>query len=261
MPNALAGALARIARADEHLAKLNEEIDGWVDQLTSSTSSEANSDRTAFTILDHLSTVPDVVRWALLIGDCVHNLRSALDNAVYECSGPAPPVNCEFPIFLDRSALERPENDRRSYRYKIRGITNEDVRSVIEEAQPFTRGDGPDHPLWVLHQLDIQDKHRLPTPVASVPLSGETKVTVSWSDEEERPVELSAPKWIPFSHRMEVLTVRTIRPAEKVQIAATFKYSIDLLVEDTPRSVQRTLIGISTYTQGLVEAIRDAYGA
>jgi hypothetical protein len=58
---------------------------------------------------------------------------------------------------------------------------------------------------------------------------------------------------------MEVLTIHTIQPAEKVQVAATFTYSINLLVEDTPRSVQKTLLGISTYTHGVVEAIRDAH--
>ena len=258
MTDALLGALARISRADEHLASLNQAMDEWVDHLTSQTSSEANPDRTEFKIFAGLSTVPDVVRWALLIGDCVHNLRSALDHAVYECSGPTPPFNCEFPIFLDRTALDRPERDKGSYLFKIRGITNENVRSIIEAAQPFSRGDGPEHPLWVLHQLDIQDKHRLLTPVASVPLNAETEGTVSWPDEGEHQVEMSAPIWIPFSDRMEVLTVRTIQPAEKVQVGATFTYSINLLVEDTPRSVQKTLLGLSTYTQGVVEAIRDA---
>jgi len=98
---------------------------------------------------------------------------------------------------------------------KIRGITNQEVRSVIEAAQPFSRGDGREHPLWVLHQLDIQDKHRLLTPVASVPLNAETKATVSWPGEGQHDVEMSAPIWIPFSDRMEVVTIRTTEPAEK----------------------------------------------
>lgn len=179
---------------------------------------------------------------------------------MYECSGPAPPINCEFPIFLDRTALDRSEKDRGSYLYKIRGITNQEVRSVIEAAQPFSRGDGRAHPLWVLHQLDIQDKHRLLTPVASVPLNAEMKATVSWADEGQHDVEMSAPIWIPFPDRMEVVTIHTAKPAEKVQVGATFTYSVNLLVEDRPRSVQKTLRGLSTYTQGVVEAIRNAQG-
>ena len=91
-----------------------------------------------------------------------------------------------------------------------------------------------------------------------MPLNAETEGTVSWPDEGEHQVEMSAPNWIPFSDRMEVLTVRTIQPAEKVQVGATFTYSINLLVEDTPRSVQKTLLGLSAYTQGVIEAIRDA---
>jgi hypothetical protein len=93
-----------------------------------------------------------------------------------------------------------------------------------------------------------------------VPLNAETKATVSWPDEGQHDVEMSAPIWIPFSDRMEIVTIHTTKPAEKVQVGAMFTYSINLLVEDTPRSVQKTLLGLLTYTQGVVEAIRDAQG-
>lgn len=62
MTDALAGALARISRADEHLAMLSKAIDEWVDHLTSETSSEAKTDRTEFKMFGHLSALPDVVQ-------------------------------------------------------------------------------------------------------------------------------------------------------------------------------------------------------
>jgi hypothetical protein len=47
----------------------------------------------------------------LLLGDGIHNLRSALDHLVYACSGPYPPKRCEFPIMRNRDRYFLPERD------------------------------------------------------------------------------------------------------------------------------------------------------
>ena len=95
----LSGALARVARAEEHLGTLNDAVEGWSKEKRASLSGDDEAIGTDYSFYVDFDPLPDVVRWALLIGDCVHNLRSALDNMIYECSGPMPPSGCELPIF------------------------------------------------------------------------------------------------------------------------------------------------------------------
>ncbi|MBA4115207.1 MAG: hypothetical protein H0X71_01960 [Rubrobacter sp.] len=100
----------------------------------------------------------------LLIGDCLHNLRAALDNLVYELlvarHGDPPPdkfaVSSEFPIFSDRPMILR------QHQRKIGGI-DPAAQTIIEGLQPYQRGnDFGSHPLWLLHNLSNIDKHRVP---------------------------------------------------------------------------------------------------
>ncbi len=107
-------------------------------------------------------------RWALLCGDCVHNIRSALDHFVYGLairhSGVNPPPNADklqFPIcqshddFLTKQRMIAP--------------LSETAKNFIEGAQPYHQRPGANHSssLGVLGKLDIIDKHRLLTVTAA----------------------------------------------------------------------------------------------
>jgi hypothetical protein len=113
-----------------------------------------------------LKKPPDV--WPVLLGEIIHNLRSALDHLVYEASAPDkdgfPLKRTEFPIYLDEAKF------RQSGLQKIRGL-NDATRALVEQYQPFANSDPSITTyLWVLQQLSNTDKHRLlnPTPVAQV---------------------------------------------------------------------------------------------
>jgi len=218
-----------------------------------------NDEGTEFRYFIAWKPVPNVTRWALLVGECVHNLRSALDHAVYECSGPDAPDGCQFPVFRDDSYLSLPERAKRGYLYKVRGIKDDRVRAIIQTAQPWNRKERPElHPLWVLHRLDIQDKHRLLTPVASVPRNLRMNVRAEFFDDANHAVHASGPEWIPFERKAEVLTVRTSQPARKVYVNLDGQYGIGLAVEGLDLGLQSTLNKLSQYTRRLLEEIRDA---
>jgi hypothetical protein len=115
-----------------------------------------------------LEQPPAAIR--LLIGDCVHNLRSALDNLIYELlvarHGDPPPTKfveySEFPIFSQPMSAK-------ARKRRIGGIAPV-VRTIIEGLQPYNRGQKfASDPLWVLHELSRIDKHRLPLVVLMVP--------------------------------------------------------------------------------------------
>lgn len=99
--------------------------------------------------------------WGLDIGDFVHNLRSALDHLVWSLivhHGIAPTNRHEFPVFLDEVDY------RRSAPKKLAGLSS-GALDEFESLQPFrspVAGLEPQvQPLWLLHQMDVVDKHRL----------------------------------------------------------------------------------------------------
>lgn len=118
----------------------------------------------------------------LLIGDALRNMRSALDNLAFALSSSyTNPLSdefansSEFPIFGDEdrqgnsgvgeakfTAVDRRGDPARgSGLAKIRGWPP-DAKTIVEGLQPYKRGqDFRSDPLWVLHELDRLDKHRL----------------------------------------------------------------------------------------------------
>lgn len=154
----------KLDRAKEHLDALNTEIDRF-----------ATTNPYPLHVVSYKGTnqVRDIVwlrkpppRWSALAGDCVHNLRSALDHIVWSLSGGdgMAPTHTEFPIFkdenkyLDRTGKGDPA--RGSGLWKIEGVQSFQARTAIRWLQPFRGPDPTGHPLWILHELDRIDKHR-----------------------------------------------------------------------------------------------------
>jgi hypothetical protein len=95
--------------------------------------------------------------WSAILGDCVHNLRSALDHVAYQLAA-QPNLRTQFPI------RNRPPTKRRWFRKRrilpdISGGVSDDVRRALEAVQPYNRRD-LNHGLDLLSLLDNIDKHR-----------------------------------------------------------------------------------------------------
>lgn len=93
--------------------------------------------------------------WSLIFGDCVHNLRSALDHLAWQLDA-KPDATTNFPIRL---------NPPDSWPLDCVSRMQPDAQIIIEGLQPFWEthfGREPArHPLWALHSLDIEDKHKV----------------------------------------------------------------------------------------------------
>ncbi len=117
--------------------------------------------------------------FSLLIGECLHSMRSALDNLAFALAvsytNPLPPAvaeKSEFPIFGDINGQGGADFNKVRGR-KIGGM-NPLAQAEIEGLQPYKRGNGyKSHPLWILHDLDRINKHRL-VPVVVAYSSGLT---------------------------------------------------------------------------------------
>jgi hypothetical protein len=99
-------------------------------------------------------------RYALLLGDCIHNVRSALDHLVAQLAilNNAPSTAIEktsFPVCLSRDDFKNVTVRR------VAPFISSLALAEIEKLQPYSTCDGTQDILWVLSQLDIIDKHRL----------------------------------------------------------------------------------------------------
>jgi hypothetical protein len=121
-----------------------------------------------FTVNDLKSPPPQI---GLMAGDVIHNLRSALDHLAYQLvivNGNTPSRHTCFPIFDDPAKLST--MDQR----KVSGMSPAAI-AAITAARPYRGGN---EPLWIVHELDIADKHHalLTTLVSVTQLSIEMNV-------------------------------------------------------------------------------------
>lgn len=103
------------------------------------------------------------VEIGLIAGDVIHNLRSALDHLAYQLvyvNGAIYSKQTAFPIW--DSALEYKAQRAR----RVKGMAQSAI-DAIDAIEPYQGGKGAG--LWVLHYLDIADKHHtLLTPLINV---------------------------------------------------------------------------------------------
>jgi hypothetical protein len=105
------------------------------------------------------------VEWSVIIGDVLHNLRSALDHAVWAMADPADRYDrAQFPIYSSE------EDYRRNADTLLRGVSPR-RRELIEGEQPFRWPEESRHfhHLAALRQMSNDDKHRILRPIAMVP--------------------------------------------------------------------------------------------
>ena len=119
---------------------------------------------------------------SLVIGDCVHNFRSALDNLAYVLATantvPFPDSytgTTAFPIFETGPKFR--ERGRAGATYKMRGMSRSAIASV-QRLQPYHRRKHPElWALWMLKELSDIDKHRLLHLTAWIPRSVQVKLS------------------------------------------------------------------------------------
>jgi hypothetical protein len=117
---------------------------------------KVNPERTAAWVVSWVEDPYPPIRLSVLIGDCVFNMRSALDNVVCALIRRATPeATCsgtQFPICDDR-AKHKPE--------MLRGVP-EGARRMIVALQPYNRPENSIavDPLNILNLLSNRDKHR-----------------------------------------------------------------------------------------------------
>jgi hypothetical protein len=224
----LVGYRAKIARAKEHLRVLKESIDSFIlDRNAYSVIKEPNPETGVFVFRLQLHRSPPLTEWSLIIGDCIHNMRSALDHLFWQLvllenpSGVADST-ASFPILRDRGTFK-------GRKAKIEGWIGKRAAAMVENMQPY-QGAGPDKNAFLfIHSRDITDKHKLLVPFVGVSERGQIALKGGDFDTPNIHVELPGG---PLENGTIIATI-TVSPPDGV-VDVDFNPTLGIVFETDP---------------------------
>jgi hypothetical protein len=172
----------------------------------------------------------------LAIGDCIHNLRSALDHIAFQLAvvngkGKEAEALIAFPVCLTEKEFKR------TTERKVEPFIDRDALAAIKQLQPYYAGNAGDKDiLWVLSQLDIIDKHRLLVVIARHHRPVGFTVTTPSGDVFDQVLPETA--WKPMEDGAEILRFdlsKAIKTPGKMQVQ--LQMSAKVSIKDTGLSI------------------------
>jgi|GEM_PF-1113601 len=258
----------KLARADSQVRTLADEISGWVSRNPITARVEFRDQRLGYRLILEEFEATSIENWGLLIGECAHNLRSALDNLAFGLARlrkdpPDNPAVIHFPIYLDRKIFEKNGKVHQSLNQMPPAAA-----SLIEQLQPFQRdrsevqGTPETDALVRLQWLNNHDKHRVPSIVLLAP----DRMTHSWGVEylSEEDAAANTPPDVTVSfdalHPGAVLLdYKTSRPIAKTMGEFTGKATVRMEIMNQRTPVVPTVSDLSYYTALIVDQFRHFF--
>jgi hypothetical protein len=185
MTDPLSGVRAKLQRADKHFAELDEIRQDWLDADKGEIVHENHPEAREYVVICKRAPEPPP-EIGVVVGEMMHSLRSCLDNLVYalaihETKQNPPPCwkQLQFPILSNEADFNGRWKERLS-------VFSDTARAVMKELQPFKEHSLAlsNHGLWIIHELDIIDKHRRLSVVGQQPrqvsIGGNIPLTVNY---------------------------------------------------------------------------------
>jgi hypothetical protein len=231
----------KLDRAVQHLERLEAEVRRWLGGHPYFVVSKFDPERGEHSVWIRPEGEPPA-ELGLIIGDCLHNLRSALDSLVYDLAtvyqegllSDRAAKKSEFPLYIDPDLFEE-------YRERKIGATDPCVQTKIEELQPYNEWSSfrffmktmgmrahPEacHPLWLLQELSNTDKHR----ERHLTLFGPEAVMYR---EENADIAVSTVRdATSIKDRAKVLSYRPIDPEGEVDVE--FNFGLNVAFKEGP---------------------------
>jgi hypothetical protein len=162
----------KIGRAQEHLDTLTTKITAFLEAEPYTVLEEYDSEQSKYLFKLKIGKFIPQIEWALLIGDCVHNMRSTLDYLAWRLAGSdLADRRTTFPIYIKSTDFD-------SARGRLARI-HEDAIVEIRKLQPYSGTDPKKNLLWLLQELDARDKHKLLTVTQTMQRGGAFNVVTS----------------------------------------------------------------------------------
>ncbi len=152
-----AGIDQKMLRADKHLNALRRGIVSFVKVNPCAIVGQNEGNPARYVLRAQVAPMPPDI--AIIVGDAVHNLRSALDHLAWQLvisAGGSPDRFTQFPILLDALGKKGP------CLADVAGGISSGALALVESLQPYNRVDDPTlDPLAILAELSNFDKHRM----------------------------------------------------------------------------------------------------
>lgn len=171
--------------------------------------------------------------WSPLIGDIVHNLRAALDYVAWQLEAAngtrVDPRSIQFPVW-NRGApaptTARAVKDHQAKRKRQEHAFGLPAMALIERLQPDSRRnrDWMLSPLWLLHLLDIEDKHRLLVVVGGTVVNALTTIGGPGQDVHIESMSIGSPGMsvVPIADGTELMRLKLGADTPNVDVKQTF---------------------------------------
>lgn len=240
MNHPLDGPRAKVIRAREHLDTLKRESAPFRGALRYGEHydvfSELDPQTRKFALRLHVIHEPPLLRYGILVGDFVHQCRSAMDNLIAQATiahhGSALPKT-EFPVFDNPADYTRRKKNGDPAPggglYAIRGI-DPALWDLVEKLQPYNRtASGQPRPLGILHDFWNMDKHRIPPVVAAGTNASYPKVNLVGVPHGSRDFYLMM--LFPFEEGVNLVEVTLLPDETERQMKSNVKVKLSLNIE------------------------------
>ena len=198
---------AKIERASYHLVEFDRQAEPF-ERGAYTTEAVPDTDAGIFRLIaKDMGLGKPPVQMMLLAGEIAHQLRSALDHISFIFATEIPESGRSFPL------VDTPKYES-SCLPKIKGMSLEH-QAIVESVQPYKHAsDGRADTLWLLHHLNIIDKHRVIPACMIYPghldvrINGEShSVSLAWENiNPQDGTELTSFPWPDLSANVEVKT-------------------------------------------------------
>lgn len=250
---------AKIARAQQHRHDLVGRIAAWAGTSSPHFDASIADDRLSYEVRVRMRHSPPLEEWSLILGDALHNLRSALDVLVWslaetETLSDGKQRRVMWPVVVN------PEKWADAASSSLASVPAE-VVDRIGQCQPFNRPETErDHDgLLLLHKLDIIDKHRLSLSARVQPTRAAIKHSVEFYDEAAAarnvPPDVPPDVTIVGEALVDGATVmrgHTVDPIKKIKGVFNLSFQTGLFIDDNFTGVLDLLDGLSSHvTQAL----------
>lgn len=255
---------AKLVRARRQAADLDAEIGAYAAALNLDVRNEFFPDRRGYKqIVTGIQPGEFPADIAVRMGECVHNLRSALDNCAFSLSRMHydPPPNAKdvaFPIC--ETAVEFARR-----RAKALGQMSGDHASLIETIQPYHLERPEKDPLLWLSRYSNSDKHRIPPLVSGAFLDAAHEGEMDFVEEAEpgsnpeKEVQTDVPGDFPVIGQ-PIMVVRTRRTIRSIKAALIVRYRFAVEIDGQILPVGLVTEGMIRAVDGAVELLRGPTG-
>jgi hypothetical protein len=147
---------AKMIRAHEHLEALAREVDEYLSTIRLSMYLKSATGRPNPWLVVHANDYIPPIRLSVIAGDCIHNMRSALDNLVCGLA-----LTRDFTCDCKDRKFPFTENEadwNANSAKRLRGVPSEAVE-ILRTVQPWYDSVSS-LPLLMLNKLSNMDKHR-----------------------------------------------------------------------------------------------------